>query len=97
MRIITRKRLQDYWEKHPETEQPLRAWYNRVEQVYWKNSADVKVSFPSVSIISRNRFVFDIKGGNYRLVVVILFQAGKVLVRDVFTHAEYNRIDVTKV
>lgn len=97
MWIISRKRLREFWEQHPNTEQPLRAWYKQVERVHWRNSADVKASFPSASIISSTRYVFDIKGGNHRLVTVILFQAGKVLIRGVLTHREYDKVDVTKI
>jgi mRNA interferase HigB len=41
--------------------------------------------------------VFNIKGNTYRLVVVVEYAQGKMFIRFVGTHAEYDRIDATRI
>lgn len=45
-----------------------------------------------------NRVVFDIRGNNYRLIAKIKYAPlFLVFIRFVGTHAEYDRVDATKV
>jgi mRNA interferase HigB len=97
MRIILRRRLVEFWENHPDAEQPLRAWYTEVKKVRWNSPAEIKAAYRSVTILSNNRVVFNIKGITYRLVVVVEYAQGKMFIRFVGTHAEYDRIDATSI
>ena len=97
MRIIARRALRDFWEKHADAEQPLRAWYHDVLRADWKSPADVKSVYASASIVGENRLVFNIGGNKYRLVVWINFPYRVVYVRFVGTHADYDRIDAQTV
>jgi mRNA interferase HigB len=97
MRIIARRTLRDYWEKHPDAEQPLRAWFARVKQAAWKSPSDVKTDYRQASFVGSNRVVFNIKGNNYRLIVVVEYDYGVVYIRFVGTHAEYDKIDAAAV
>ena len=87
----------DFWRRHRETEQPLRDWLSIVRRADWSSMADVKAVFARASIINRERVVFDILGGNYRLVVAIKFSAGIVFIKFIGTHAEYDWIDPATV
>lgn len=97
MRIISRKTLKQFWERHPDAEQALRAWYADVKRADWRMPADVKRTYRSVSIVANNRLVFNVKGNKYRLVVAVQYEYGIVYVRFVGTHEEYDRVDVTTV
>jgi mRNA interferase HigB len=97
MRIISVKRLREFWKKHPDAEQPLRIWYGDVRRSSWRNSSDVKASYSTASFLAGNRVVFNIRGNNYRLIVAIAFRSGIVYIRFVGTHEEYDRIDPTKI
>lgn len=97
VRIISRKTLRSFWEKHPKAEGPMRAWYDFATRATWRTTQDVKNDFRSADFVGGNRVVFNIGGNNYRIVVVALLNAGTLYVRFVGTHAEYDRIDVTKV
>lgn len=97
MRIISRRRLIEFWEIHPDAEQPLRAWYIDARRASWKTPAEIKAIYRTVSILRNNRVVFNIKGNTYRLVVVVEFSQGKIFVRFVGTHAEYDRIDASSI
>jgi len=97
MRIISRRRLVEFWEVHPDAEQPLRAWYTETKKASWNSPAEIKAIYRSVSILPNNRVVFNIKGNTYRLIVVVEYSQGKMFIRFVGTHAEYDRIDATSI
>lgn len=97
MRIISRRRLVEFWEVHPDAEQPLRAWYTETKKASWNSPTEIKEIYRSVSILSNNRVVFNIKGNTYRLIVVVEYSQGKMFIRFVGTHAEYDRIDATSI
>lgn len=97
MRVIAKGTLRDFWEKHADSEQQLKAWYNEAEQADWKSPNDIKKDYPSASILEDNRMVFNIKGNNYRLIVRINYKYGVVWIRFIGTHAEYDKVDATKI
>jgi mRNA interferase HigB len=97
MHIITFKRLSTFWDVHPDAEQPLRAWFHHARRAVWRRPADVKRDFAGASIITGNRVVFNIKGNTYRLVVKIEYRLGRIYIRFVGSHGEYDRVDVTTI
>ncbi len=50
-----------FWEKHPDAEQPLRAWHDEVKKSEWNSFQDIKKQFRSASIVGNNRIVFIYK------------------------------------
>ncbi|TXK18384.1 type II toxin-antitoxin system HigB family toxin [Pontibacter qinzhouensis] len=97
MRVIAKRTLRDFWEKHADSEQQLKAWYNEAEQSTWKSPNDIKKDYPSASILEDNRMVFNIKGNNYRLIVRINYKYGIMWIRFIGTHADYDKVDATKI
>lgn len=97
MRIISRKKLKEFWERHPDVRQPLKAWYNDAKHAEWKNPADIKTVYRNASFAGNDRVVFNLKGNSYRLVVAIRYEYGIVFIRFVGTHQEYDRIEAAKV
>jgi mRNA interferase HigB len=97
VRIISRKRLIEFWEVHPDAEQSLRAWYAETKKAKWKTPAEVKALYRNASILPNNRIVFNIKGNVYRLVVVIEYRLEIVFIRFVGTQEEYDKIDATTI
>jgi mRNA interferase HigB len=97
LRVIARKTLRDFWEKHPDSEQQLKAWYQEAENAQWKGPHDIKKDYPSASILEDNRVVFNIRGNHYRLIARINYAYGMVWIRFVGTHAQYDKIDATKI
>ena len=82
MRIISRRALRLFWEKHPEARQGLQAWYTDVQRANWNSTADIKTTYRSASFIANNRVVFNIKGNRYRIIVAVQFNLHNVLIRD---------------
>jgi antitoxin component HigA of HigAB toxin-antitoxin module/mRNA-degrading endonuclease HigB of HigAB toxin-antitoxin module len=73
-RIISRKRLREFGDVHPDAVQPLDDWYSLVKAKTYASPADVKADFASVSFISDDVTVFNIGGNKYRLSVSIRYQ-----------------------
>lgn len=97
MRIIARGTLREFWGKYPDSEQPLRAWFDRVKKADWKTPTDVKVDYGNASFVAKNRIVFNIKGNDYQLVIAMNYESGIVYIRFIGTHREYNKIDVNNI
>ena len=95
MRIIARRALREFWERHRDAEQPLRAWYHDAREADWP--ADVKRVYANASVIGENRVVFNIGGNKYRLVVAINYPYRVCYIRFVGTHQAYDRIDAKSV
>ena len=84
--------IRDFIAKHADADVPLRDWYKRVTKADWNTFADMKQTFNTVDYLGNDRYVFDIKGNNYRVVAIVLFVNKKVYMRFVGTHDEYDKI-----
>jgi mRNA interferase HigB len=93
MRILSRKTLRDFWEKHPDSRQPLQAWYDDVKQAGWKSPADIQNTYRNAGFLSGDRVIFNIKGNRYRLIVAVRYAHSVVYIRFVGTHEQYDRVD----
>ena len=97
MRIISRRKLREFWKQYPDGQQPLQAWYEDVKQANWKTPTHIKNVYRNASIVTNNRVVFNIKGNKYRLVVAVQYKYGIVYFRFIGTHKEYDKIDATTI
>lgn len=97
MRILKRTTLQAYYQREPKSKTALLAWYDAVKKANWRNFSDVKKAFNSVDYVGNQRYVFNIKGNDYRLVVVIQYTHQTVYIRFVGTHQEYDKIDCSTI
>jgi mRNA interferase HigB len=97
VRVISVKRLREFWEKHTNAEEALKAWYKEAKAADWKAPSDIKDRFASASFLPNSRVVFNVKGNHYRLVAVVRYEFGLVYIRFVGTHAEYDRIDAERI
>ncbi len=97
MRILSFKRIKEFSVIHADAEMPLCKWFHITEAASWNNLNDIKKTFSSVDYVGNNRFVFNIKGNDYRLVAIIIFASKKVYIRFIGTHREYDKIDCTTI
>ena len=89
MHILSKSALVTFWEKHSESEAPLQRWYTAISKSDFKTFGELRRAFPSVDKAG-NLYVFNIGGNNYRLIAAIHFNRGKVFIRHVLTHREYD-------
>jgi mRNA interferase HigB len=97
LRVISKKILRDFWEKHNDCEHQLKSWYREAQKGAWQNSNELKLDYPSASILKNNRICFNIKGNDYRLIVRINFDFQMIWIRFIGTHSEYDKIDANKI
>jgi mRNA interferase HigB len=90
VRDYTRKRLQEFWHTHPEAELPLKAWLAIVRLKRYSSPQEVRQDFASASFLGKWRAVFDIGGNKYCLVVDMRYDLGRIYIRQLLTHAEYD-------
>lgn len=93
MRVIAIRTLKMFWQKHPDAENTLRAWYTEAKRATWRGPQDLRNAFRTASLLRNNRVVFNIKGNSYRLVVAIKYEFRIVYIRFVGTHGEYDRVN----
>lgn len=96
-RIFAKSTLRQFWEKHSDSEQYLKTWYDTVSNSIWNNPNEVKQTYVSASILKSNRIVFNIKGNSYRLVAKFNFEKQWVFIRFIGTHTEYDKIDANTI
>jgi mRNA interferase HigB len=94
LQVIALRTLKEFWARHLHAEGPVRAWFVIAAKAHWANPADIKRQFGStVDFVDDNRVIFDLGGNKYRLIVHVSYAFGRVLVKFIGTHSEYDRID----
>lgn len=97
MRIFNRSTLFQFGRRHPDADQPVRAWYAEVTAAKWNSPAEIKARYPHASLLGKKRVVFNLGGNKYRLIVEIDYPHQLVFVQFLGTHAQYDRIDAETV
>ena len=90
MHVISRKKLKEAAARHADLEGPLDAWFRIAQKAEWGSLTDVGKTFSSADAVGKWT-VFNIKGNQYRLIAEINYVFGRVYIRRVLTHAEYDR------
>ena len=99
MRIVSHRKLREFYETpgREDARVALERWYHISLNAQWKSLGEIKADFPSVNYVGNQRYVFNIKGNKYRLVVVVKFIMGYVFIRFVGTHNEYDKMDCSNI
>jgi len=91
--IITNKEiLERYSRKHTVVRSSVEKWIAQVAAAKWKSFNELRLSFPSADYAGNGRVIFNIKGNDYRLIVIVLYVVNTVEIRWIGTHAEYDKI-----
>ena len=97
MVIISWTQLREFIKNHPTAAEPLNRWYDIVDMADCGNLADIKGTFNNVDYVGNDRYDFNIKGNEFRLVALIHFNNRTVYIRFVGVHAEYDEIDCSTI
>ncbi len=90
MHVISRKALRLFWEQHPDSKSPLVRWHQIVSRTNFPSFAALRMTFPSADKVDKF-VVFNIAGNKYRLIAAVHFNRGKIYIRHVLTHAQYDQ------
>jgi mRNA interferase HigB len=95
--VISRKTLREFWKRHSDAEQPLKAWHAEAERALWSSPTNIKERYASASFLANDRVVFNIGGNKYRLVIAVKYQQKLIFVRFIGTHRDYDGIDAETI
>lgn len=94
MRIISKKRLQQFWESRKVdsaiAERDFSAWYKLAIGADWANFGALKQTFGTADQVG-NCVVFDVGNNRYRLIGRVNYAQGIVYVLKAMDHAEYEK------
>ncbi|MCY4162440.1 MAG: type II toxin-antitoxin system HigB family toxin [Flavobacteriaceae bacterium] len=92
MHVVSFRRLREYFLKEPNAKGALKEWFKKTKNAEWKSFSDLKNTFNSADSVGNKRYVINIKGNHYRVVVIILFRIQRVYIRWVGRHKDYNEL-----
>ncbi|MBC8163028.1 MAG: type II toxin-antitoxin system HigB family toxin [Roseiflexaceae bacterium] len=90
MHIITRKRLNEFATKYPNTRSALQHWYRLVKAGEFRSFAELRAVFPNADQVGKLT-VFNVGGNTTRLIAAIHYNRQKLYIRAVLTHEEYDQ------
>ncbi|MCC6260641.1 MAG: type II toxin-antitoxin system HigB family toxin [Anaerolineales bacterium] len=90
MRIVTRKRLNQFAEKHPDTKSALQNWYKQIKETKAKSFVELRNFFRSADQVGALT-VFNIGGNKVRLIAAIHYNRQIIYIRAILTHEEYDK------
>jgi len=97
MVVISYRTIREFSVSHGDAEDALNNWYIIVEKADFANFNELKAVFNSVDAVGNDRYVFNIRGNNYRLIALIHFNIRTVYILFVGTHPEYDRINASRI
>ena len=92
VRIISKRRLREFWELHPTAEGPLLHWYRVTKKANWESLADARQDFRRADAVGACT-VFNIKGNDFRLIAGVRYEIQRVFVLKIMTHKQYDKED----
>ena len=97
MVIISKVILIEFGLDNSDSIEALNKWYEETKKANWANFSEMKKTFNSVDSVGNDRYVFNIKGNNYRLVAMIFFDIRTIYIRFLGTHKEYDKVNCKTV
>lgn len=92
MHIVSHAKIVQSQRAHPDCSSALDQWYRLTKRAVWGNFSEVKQCFPATDKLG-DKYVFDVGGNKLRLIAAIHFNTGRVFVRGVLTHKQYDKGD----
>ncbi len=89
MHVISRKRLNDFAVQHPDTRTALARWHQIIKKACYTSFAELRQDFPQADQVGRLT-VFNVGGNKCRVIAAVHYNRGKVYIRAVLTHSEYD-------
>ena len=90
MRIIKRAALVRFWDRHPDAQASLEAWYGVVRKANWTTPIEMKQVYGNADLVGP-KTVFNFAGNKYRLIARVNYVSQTVFVLHVLTHSDYDK------
>jgi mRNA interferase HigB len=90
MRLVGRETLDRFCSKHADARKWITSWLSDVESGAWTSPQSIKERYVTASFLGGNTVIFNVKGNDYRMEVVVAYRTAIVTVKWIGTHAEYD-------
>jgi mRNA interferase HigB len=97
MVIISKSTIIKFGDAQPGCKEALLSWYLKTKNANWSSFHELKETFNSTDAVGNNRYVFNIKGNQYRLIALILFETRTLFILFIGSHNEYNKIQAINI
>ena len=97
MNIIAKGAIIYYCDHFPVAKTALLSWYHQFSKQIFRNFNELKEVYGNASIVANNRIIFNIKGNEFRLIVMINFQKTSAYIIWFGSHQAYDKIDSTSI
>jgi mRNA interferase HigB len=90
VRIISPKRIREAIEEHGEWRSSLISWLKIAKSADWKNFPEVKRTWRNCDKVG-SCVVFDIQNNRCRLIARVFYEAHRIYILHILSHAEYAK------
>jgi mRNA interferase HigB len=94
MRVISKKRLKDFWEILPAAKTSLEQWYKVVSGASWLHFAELRKTFNHADVATTGKghpvVIFDVGGNKYRIIAALHYDRRICYILRVLTHKQYD-------
>ena len=90
MRVIGRDKLEAFCARHADARRWIENWLADAEVAVWNVPQQIRKRYPAASFLAENRVIFNVKGNDYRLEVLVAYKTSVVIVEWIGTHARYD-------
>ena len=90
MNVICKRELFEKAVHYPDAITPVRVWYRMALAARWENLEDVRREYPATDMVGPLA-IFNIGGNKYRLIVRLVFRSQRIYIKELLTHAEYDK------
>ncbi len=97
MNLIVKRAILYYINKYPKAKTSLLTWYSEFSKTNFANFNELKQVYSNASIVVNNRVIFNIKGNDFRLLVMVNFKQLAAYIVWFGTHKEYDKIDTRTI
>jgi len=91
MLIVGRDKLDEFAGAHADARPWIENWLADAQKGVWSTSHDIKARYSSASFLAKNVVIFNVKGNEYRLEVIVAYKTSIVVIQWIGTHAEYDK------
>lgn len=91
MKLLGKQELNSFKQKHADARNQVDAWEAEIEDAKWQDPHEMKRQYPTADPLGNGHTIFNIKGNNYRIWVIINYVGKIVLVKRAGTHKEYEK------
>jgi mRNA interferase HigB len=90
MHILSRKRINEFIRRYPDSGTSLNNWYRIVKKANYNSFSELRQHFSSADYVE-GFIIFNISGNKYRLITAVHFDRKKVYILYILTHQEYDQ------